>query len=103
MKFGVFRGAVAFVDVFNSFAKAGAPAVPTLTNERTRRTTGKLYPICAWNTAQDDDGIITVSVGEYIKIGSKEMRLTRYQTRRKQVLTSPGVQAAAASSTGARH
>ena len=45
------------------------------------------------NTAQDDDGIITVSVGEYVKIGSKEMRLTRYQTRRKQVLTSPGVQA----------
>ena len=45
-----------------------------------------------WNTAQDDDGIITDSVGEYVKIGSKEMRLTRYQTRRKQVLTSPGVQ-----------
>ena len=29
-----------------------------------------------WNTAQDDDGIITVSVGEYVKLGSKEMRLT---------------------------
>ena len=56
-----------------------------------------------WNTAQGDDGIITVSVGEYVKIGSKEMRLARYQTRRKQVLTSPGVQVAAASSTGARH
>ena len=56
-----------------------------------------------WNTAQDDDGIVTVSVGEYVKIGSKEMRLTRNQTRRKQVLTTPGVQAAAASSTGARH
>ena len=56
-----------------------------------------------WNTAQGDDGIITVSVGEYIKIGSKEMRLARYQTRRQQVLTSPGVQVAAASSTGARH
>ena len=60
-----------------------------------------------WNTVQDDDGIITVSVGEYVKIGSKEMRLTRYQTRRKQVLISPGVQlvkrVTAASSTGARH
>ena len=47
VKFGVFRGVVAFVDVLNLFAKAGAPVVPTLTNERTRRTTGKLYPICA--------------------------------------------------------
>ena len=47
VKFGVFRGVVAFVDVFNSFAKAGAPVVPTLTSEQTRQTTGKLYPICA--------------------------------------------------------
>ena len=47
VKFGAFRGAVAFVGVFNSFTKAGAPVVPTLTSERTRRTTGKLYPICA--------------------------------------------------------
>ena len=37
-----------------------------------------------WNTVQDDDGVITVSVGEYVKIGSKEMRLTRYQTRRNK-------------------
>ena len=37
-----------------------------------------------WNTVQDGDGIITVSVGEYVKIGSKEMRLTRYQTRRNK-------------------
>ena len=30
-----------------------------------------------WNTAQDDDGIITVSVGEYVKLGSDspEIRL----------------------------
>ena len=37
-----------------------------------------------WNTAQDDDGILTISIGEYVKLGSKGMRLTRYQTRRNQ-------------------
>ena len=36
MKFGVFRRAVAFVDVFNLFVKASAPVIPTLTNEWTR-------------------------------------------------------------------
>ena len=56
-----------------------------------------------WNTAQDDNGIITVSVGEYVKLGSKDMQLTRYQTRCKQVLTSPGVQVVVASSTDAQH
>ena len=46
VKFGAFRGAVAFVGVFNSFMKAGAPVVPILTNEwMARRTTEKLYPI----------------------------------------------------------
>ena len=37
-----------------------------------------------WNTVQDDDGILTISIGEYVKLGSKGMRLTGYQTRRNQ-------------------
>ena len=59
VKFGVFRGAVAFVDVFNSFAKAGAPVVPTLTNERTparcyRYCKNKPYPKSRYNRGLPD-------------------------------------------------
>ena len=33
---------------------------------------------------QDDDDILTISIGEYVKSGSKEMQLTRNQTRRNK-------------------
>ena len=59
VKFGVFRGAVAFVDVFNLFTKAGAPVVPTLTNERTPTRCycyckNKPYPKSRYNRSLPD-------------------------------------------------
>ena len=40
--------------------------------------------ITSFGHLQDDNGILTISIGEYIKLGSKGMQLTRNQTRRNK-------------------
>ena len=40
--------------------------------------------ITSFGHLQDDDGILTISIGEYAKLGSKGMQLTRNQTRRNK-------------------
>ena len=60
--------------------------------------------ITSFGHIQDDGGILTILIGEYVKLGSKGMQLTRNQTRRKQVLISPGVQVGSRRpASGARH
>ena len=58
--------------------------------------------ITSFGHLQDDDGILTISIGEYVKLGSKGMQLTRNQTRRNKYWLAQAFKWVTAAS-GARH
>ena len=53
-------------------------------NDDTLPLSSEWILITSFGHLQDDDGILTTSIGEYVKLGSKGIQLTRNQTWRSK-------------------